>query len=64
MPKFLELLKDNPAYGFLFTTTGALQAFIETSTPILQFIGLVVGVAIGIITFSLKLREVMRKDRI
>ena len=64
MPKLLDLLKEYPAFGFLSTTTAALQAFIETSTPVLQFLGLLIGVAIGIITLALKVREITRKERI
>lgn len=36
---------------------GALQALIETSTPILQYLALVIGVGIGLLTLLAKIKE-------
>jgi hypothetical protein len=56
MSKFLYLLKEHPGFGFLSTVVASLQAFMNTSSPVLQYIGLVIGVAIGAVTLALKIR--------
>lgn len=44
------------------SVSGVLQTFLDTSTPLLQFMGLLIGVLIGLITLVLKLRELFRKN--
>ena len=62
MPKLICFLKDHPLVGMFSSVSAVLQAFIETATPILQFIGLFIGIIIGLLTVIAKLRELRKKD--
>lgn len=60
MTKLLCWLKDHPGAGLFSSISGVLQTFIETSTPVLQYLGLLVGLMIGLVTLIIKLRELLR----
>ena len=57
-----NLLENHPSIGLLATITASIQSFIETASPILQFIGLIVGVSIGIVTLLIKIKH-WKKDK-
>lgn len=57
MHKFVLYLREHPELGIMSSISGVLQTFLDTSTPLLQFLGLLIGVMIGLITLLLKLRE-------
>lgn len=60
MPKLFCFLKDHPLLGMLSSVSGVLQTLIETTTPVLQFLGLLLGVIIGLLTVAAKMRELKR----
>lgn len=62
MPKLLCFFRDHPLLGMLSSVSGVLQTLMETTTPILQFIGLFIGVLIGLVTLAAKLRD-LKKPR-
>ena len=62
MSKFIWYLRERPELGILSSISGVLQTFLDTSTPLLQFMGLLIGVLIGLVTLVLKLRELFRKN--
>jgi hypothetical protein len=61
MPRLIELLKEHPALGMLTSLFASLQSFMQTSTPVLQYLGLLLGTAIGLLTLLTKIREWRRK---
>lgn len=60
MPKFIIYLREHPELGIMSSVSGVLQTFLDTSTPILQFLGLLIGVLIGLLTLMLKIRQLFR----
>ncbi len=54
---FLTTLKDHPELGIGAVLTGVLQSVITASTPILQFLGLAIGVTIGAVTLYTKVYD-------
>lgn len=62
MQKLSIFLREHPGWGMFSSVGGALQALIETSTPILQYLALLIGVGIGLLTLLAKWRE-LRKSR-
>ena len=61
MHRIAELLKDHPSVGIATSVTGALQAFMQTSTPFLQYLALLLGVGIGMVTLVIKTIELRNK---
>lgn len=61
MEKVEDFLRKHPTLGFVTSLWAFLQPFLDTLTPILQFIALVIGVMIGAITLRLKLMEYNEK---
>lgn len=59
--KFAVFLKEHPEYGLFSSVVASVQSFIETSTPVLQYVGLVLGILIGVVTLAIKLREAHKK---
>ena len=62
MHKFVWYLREHPELGIMSSISGVMQTFLDTSTPILQFLGLLIGVLIGLLTLLLKLRELLRRN--
>lgn len=52
-----QTLSKSPEIGVLSSLVATVFPFIETVTPILQVMGLVVGLAIGILTAAIKYKE-------
>lgn len=61
MEKVEDFLRKHPTLGFVSSLWAFLQPFLDTLTPILQFIALVIGVMIGGITLRLKVMEYNEK---
>jgi len=61
MEKVEDFLRKHPTLGFVTSLWAFCQPFLDTLTPILQFIALVIGVMIGAITLRLKLMEYNEK---
>ena len=61
MNKVEHFLRKHPTLGFVSSFWAFLQPFLDTLTPILQFVALVIGVMIGGITLRLKLMEYNEK---
>jgi hypothetical protein len=41
---------------------GALQTLMDTSTPVLQYLALIIGIGIGVITLITKIKELRRNS--
>jgi hypothetical protein len=61
MEKVEDFLRKHPTLGFVTSLWAFLQPFLDTLTPILQFVALVIGVMIGGITLRLKVMEYNEK---
>ena len=61
MEKVEYFLRKHPTLGFVSSFWAFLQPFLDTLTPILQFVALVIGVMIGGITLRLKVMEYNEK---
>lgn len=61
MHKLTLFLREHPGWGIFSSVGGALQTLIDTSTPILQYLALIIGVCIGVITLLTKWRELRRQ---
>ena len=61
MEKVEDFLRKHPTLGFVTSLWAFLQPFLDTLTPILQFVALVIGIGIGVLTFRLKLMEYNEK---
>jgi len=61
MEKVEDFLRKHPTLGFVTSLWAFLQPFLDTLTPILQFIALIIGVMIGGITLRLKVMEYNEK---
>jgi len=61
MHKLTIFLREHPGWGMFSSVGGALQTLIDTSTPVLQYLALLIGVGIGILTILAKWRELRRK---
>lgn len=57
MEKVEDFLRKHPTLGFVTSLWAFVQPFLNTLTPILQFVALVVGLMIGCITLRLKIME-------
>lgn len=62
MQKLSIFLREHPGWGMLSSVGGALQTLIETSTPLLQYLALIIGLGIGILTLITKYRELRKKS--
>ena len=60
MQKLNLFLREHPGLGMFSSVGGALQTLIDTSTPMLQYLALVIGVGIGILTLLIKIKELRR----
>ena len=61
MEKVEDFLRKHPTLGFVTSLWAFLQPFLDMLTPILQFVALVIGIGIGVLTFRLKLMEYNEK---
>jgi hypothetical protein len=61
MEKVEYFLRKHPTLGFVTSLWAFMQPFLDTLTPILQFVALVIGVMIGGITLRLKIMEYNEK---
>jgi len=61
MHKLVIYLKDHPGMGITTSLLGFMQSFIETSTPYLQYTALMLAVAIGVLTFIAKYKDLKEK---
>jgi hypothetical protein len=61
MNRVEDFLRKHPTLGFVTSLWAFLQPFLDTLTPILQFVALVIGVMIGGITLRLKVMEYNEK---
>ncbi|MDX2000971.1 MAG: hypothetical protein SFW35_00935 [Chitinophagales bacterium] len=62
MHKFSDFLREHPFFGMASALLASMQAFMDTSTPYLQYLALLLGVAIGFVTLLVKLRELRQKN--
>ena len=60
MQKLNLFLREHPGLGMFSSVGGALQTLIDTSTPVLQYLALVIGIGIGILTLFIKIKELRR----
>ncbi len=60
MQKLNIFLREHPGLGMFSSVGGALQTLISTSTPVLQYLALVIGIGIGILTLLIKIKELRR----
>lgn len=60
MHKLNIMLREHPGLGMFSSVGGALQTLIDTSTPVLQYLALVIGIGIGILTLLIKIKELRR----
>lgn len=56
------ILSQKPEIGMTASILGAVIPYIDTLSQIFQFIGLVTGVAIGVITLMIKINEWRHKN--
>ena len=56
----LDTLRQYPVIGIGTSIGGSALPFIEWLSPYLQFVGLVLGVTIGLITVVLKIKELLK----
>ncbi len=61
MERIDYILTNRPEIGVIGSIGGSLQMFVETASPLLQFFGLCLGVAIGVYTLLIKRREYQDK---
>ena len=61
--KIIETLQARPLIGLFSTATGSFMPMIEEVTPMLQFLGLVIGVGIGVLTLYCKVLDIVRKNK-
>lgn len=61
MHRLLELLKEHPILGMLSSLFASFQSFMQTSTPVLQYLGLLIGIGIGVLTLLIKLKDLQHK---
>jgi hypothetical protein len=61
MEKVEDFLRKHPTLGFATSLWAFVQPFMNTLTPILQFIALIIGLMIGAITLRLKIMEYNEK---
>jgi prepilin signal peptidase PulO-like enzyme (type II secretory pathway) len=57
-----SFLSEKPMVGMYSSFGGFIIPFIDAITPILQFLGVLVGLAVGIITFMVQMKN-YRKPR-
>jgi|TARA_R100001163_G_scaffold64430_2_gene58653 hypothetical protein len=57
MLKMEQLLSKYPILGVFSSVGGSMFPLIETLSPVIQFIGMIVGVFIGILTLLIKYKE-------
>ncbi len=62
MDTMKALLSQKPEVGITAAIMGAVMPLIDTLTPILQFIALATGVAIGLVTLAIKIKEWRHKN--
>jgi len=56
----IHFCKNHPMYSGTFTLLTALLPMIEEITPFLQFIGVLCGAIIGIITVVLRIKDFVK----
>ncbi len=54
---FNDILSKHPILGAFISIGGSLFPFLNTISPLVQFIGMIVGVLIGILTLAIKYKE-------
>ena len=57
MHRMEQLLSKYPILGVFSSVGGSMFPLIETLSPVVQFIGMIVGVFIGIFTLAIKYKE-------
>tara|TARA_R100000808_G_C2067093_1_gene96096 strand:+ start:473 stop:661 length:189 start_codon:yes stop_codon:yes gene_type:complete len=57
MLKMEQLLSKYPILGVFSSIGGSMFPLIERLSPVIQFIGMIVGVFIGIFTLLIKYKE-------
>ncbi len=62
MHKVTIFLREHPGWGMFSSVGGALQTLMDTSTPVLQYLALIIGIGIGIITLITKIKELRRNS--
>jgi len=56
----VELLTAKPSYGFMASMGGGVAGLLtalKVITPIFGFVSVLIGIAVGIVTLMIKLRE-------
>lgn len=57
MLRMEQMLSKYPILGVFSSVGGSMFPLIETLSPVVQFIGMIVGVFIGIFTLAIKYKE-------
>ena len=57
MHRMEQMLSKYPILGVFSSVGGSMFPLIETLSPVVQFIGMIVGVFIGIFTLAIKYKE-------
>ena len=53
----IDTLRDNPQIGMATSFGSAIVAWLDIMTSIATFVSICIGIAIGLITLSLKYRQ-------
>jgi len=53
----LDTLRDNPTIGIVSSFGSPIVAWLDLLNPLGTFISICIGIAIGLVTLSLKYRE-------
>lgn len=61
--KLLQFLADKWGIGIVSSVGTAFIPSIDTMTPILQFLGITLGLIIGVLTVIEKFRKLLRKKK-
>lgn len=59
----MSLLAAHPSIGFSASIGAAILPYINALEPIFSLIGLMIGLAIGLVTLRIKLIELRRKRK-
>lgn len=63
MHTILCFFKNHPEWGMATSLSAVVQTFIDTSTPVLQYMGLVIGVLIGVLTLYARIRDIRQHGK-
>ena len=60
MKDTLEYLGNNPQVGISSSIGGSMLHWLEIVNPLISFLGMLVGLAVGIVTLTIKIKELLK----